>query len=157
MHTKKRNIFVSPCIYKDDAFTIEHTTSFNIPGYLILFFNKNIPLDKQCLETLSRLGNVIALTTLSIKAVIKTNYVYCLSFGENLDIPHFHLFPRTDAIKQEYQFENINSSLENSISGPDLFAWILKTKKGRYQNLDAISRKISNKFKKQLLQRSKIF
>lgn len=32
------------CIYKDDAFTIEHTMYFDVPGYLILFFNKDKPI-----------------------------------------------------------------------------------------------------------------
>lgn len=62
--------------------TLEHTISFNIPGYLILFFNENKPIDEQLPEILSSLGHILALTTSCLKKIMQTNFVYCLSFGE---------------------------------------------------------------------------
>lgn len=133
------------CIYKDYAFTIEHTMFFDVPEYLIFFFNKDKPLHDQNPQILSNLGNILALTTLCIKEVTKTNYVYCLSFGEKVNIPHFHLFPRTLKIKKEYQSRHLNSK-EEFISGPDLFAWIMKNKNRSYHHMEHISEKISNRF-----------
>lgn len=146
---KEKDIFTPPIIYKNNFFTIEHTTSFNIPGYLILFFNKNKPFQEQSPEILSSLGHILALTISCIKEVIQTNFVYCLSFGEKLNIPHFHLFPRTEQIKTEYQLVNSLESAQENISGPDLFAWIMKNKNGRYSNLELLSNRISNKFLEQ--------
>jgi len=40
-------------IYKDCFFTIEHTVSYDIPGYLILFFNQHIPLVDQGMDAFS--------------------------------------------------------------------------------------------------------
>ncbi|WP_342227834.1 hypothetical protein [Rickettsiella endosymbiont of Rhagonycha lignosa] len=145
---KEKDVFAPPIIYKNNFYTLEHTTSFNIPGYLILFFNKNKPFHEQSPEILSSLGHILALAIFCIKEVIQTNYVYCLSFGEGLKIPHFHLFPRTDQIKAEYQLIN-PSSIQGNISGPDLFAWIMKSKNGKYSNVELISNRITDKFLEQ--------
>lgn len=77
---------------------------------------------------------------------MQTNYVYCLSFCESLPIPHFHLFPRTEQIKIEYQLDNPSESRKRNISGPDLFAWIMKRKNGSYHNIELLSNRISDKF-----------
>jgi len=58
-------------IYKDCFFTIEHIVSYDIPGYLILFFNKHIPLADQGMDVLSKLGPLLALSTQSIQEVVK--------------------------------------------------------------------------------------
>lgn len=146
---KEKVAFAPSIIYKDSFFTIEHTTSFSIPGYLILFFNKNKTFHEQSPETLSSLGHILALTISCMKEVVQTNYVYCLSFGEGLTISHFHLFPRTDQIKTEYQLGNPLLAIPGNISGTDLFVWIMKSKNGKYSNMELISNRISNKFLEQ--------
>lgn len=146
---KEKDAFAPPIIYKNNFYTIEHTTSFNIAGYLILFFNENKPFHEQSPEILGSLGHILALSIFCIKEVIQTDYVYCLSFGEGLNIPHFHLFPRTDQIKTEYQLVNPLPSIQRNISGADLFAWIMKSKNGKYSNIELISKRISNKFLEQ--------
>lgn len=146
---KSKDAFASPIIYKSNFFTLEHTISFNIPGYLILFFNENKPIHEQLPEILSSLGHILALTTSCIKEIVQTNYVYCLSFGEKITTPHFHLFPRTEQIKTEYQLGNSLSPKQSDISGPDLFAWILKSKNGKYENIELLSKRIRSRFMKQ--------
>lgn len=144
-----KDAFACPIIYKNNFFTLEHTIYFNIPGYLILFFNENKPIHEQLPKILSSLGHILALTTSCIKEIMQTNYVYCLSFGEKITIPHFHIFPRTEQIKTEYQLVNSLSSKHNDISGPDLFAWIMKSKNGKYENIEFLSGKIRNRFMEQ--------
>ncbi|MEK7340297.1 MAG: hypothetical protein WBD50_00880 [Candidatus Rhabdochlamydia sp.] len=128
-------------IYKDCFFTIEHTVSYDIPGYLILFFNQHVPLIYQGVEALSKLGPLLALSTQSIQEVIKPQKVYCLLFGEKNENPHFHLFPRTKELKQEYE-SLFGIRPDGVVSGPDLFSWITKSKQGVNAQAMAISREL---------------
>lgn len=85
--------------------------------------------------------------------MFKKNYAnkFCiLSFvWGKITTPHFHLIPRTEQIKTEYQLDSSLSCKQRNISGPDLFAWIKKSKNGRYKNIEFLSRKIRNRFLKQ--------
>lgn len=130
-------------IYKDCFFTIEHTVSYDIPGYLILSFNKHIPLADQGMDVLSKLGPLLALSTQSIQEVVKPQKVYCLLFGEKNENPHFHLFPRTKELKQEYE-SLFGIRPDGAVSGPDLFSWITKHKHGLNSQVGTISRKIKS-------------
>lgn len=128
-------------IYQDYFFTIEHTISYDIPGYLILFFNQQIPLIEQGMEALNKLGPLLALSTRSIQEVIKPQKVYCLLFGEKQENPHFHLFPRTKELKQEYE-SLFGMRPDGIVSGPDLFSWITKSKQGMSTQARAISHEL---------------
>lgn len=128
-------------IYKDCFFTIEHTVSYDIPGYLILFFNQQVPLIDQGMEALSNLGPLLALSTRSIQEVIRPQKVYCLLFGEKNENPHFHLFPRTKELKQEYE-SLFGTRPDGIVSGPDLFSWIIKYKQGKNAQAMTVSRKL---------------
>ena len=131
-------------IYKDCFFTIEHTVSYDIPGYLILFFNQHIPLVDQGMDALRKLGPLLALSIQSIQEVIKPQKVYCLLFGEKNESPHFHLFPRTKELKQEYE-SLFGVRPDGAVSGPDLFSWITKYKHGLNSQAITVSRKLKKK------------
>ena len=62
-------------------------------------------------------------------------------FGEKNEYPHFHLFPRTKELKQEYE-SLFSIGPDNVVSGPDLFSWITKSKQGMNVQAMAISCKL---------------
>lgn len=127
-------------IFENDHFTLKHTTEYAVAGYLIIYFKNPQPLMYQSISALSQFGNLIALATRCIEALVKPQKIYCLLFSEKLATPHFHLFPRTVALKKSY--EAATGNVGEWVSGPDLFAWMMKECKGDLVNMDDICQQL---------------
>jgi len=52
---------------------------------------------------------------------LQPDQVYCAKFGELNNLVHFHVFPRTKRILEEYLKENLTTT--DVISGPQLLDW----------------------------------
>ena len=72
-------------------------------------------------DALAELGTTPALATRAVETVLKVERVYCAKFGEKNNLVHFHIFPRTKWIVEEYIKEN--PMAVDVISGPQLLDW----------------------------------
>lgn len=109
-------------IYENDHFKIAQCADFPIPGYLIVSPKVEVrSLSEMKSETLAELGNTLALATKALEEVLQPGQVYCAKFGELNNLVHFHVFPRTKRILEEYLKENLTTT--DVISGPQLLDW----------------------------------
>lgn len=113
---------MSRVVYEDDLFLVEHCGTCPLPGYLILHVKGgHRSVADLGGEPASRLGLLIGMTTRAIKVAVHPERIYCLSFGElNVGL-HFHLFPRTRWLLEQYW--TATGTRTESIDGPRLFQW----------------------------------
>jgi diadenosine tetraphosphate (Ap4A) HIT family hydrolase len=109
-------------VFENDAFTAEPGSECAIPGYLVL----RLKGGETSLAELSpgkaeALGALLARAAKAIETAVGAERVYVLSFCEVDPRLHFHLFPRTSWLLNEYFKANCNS--DQPIDGPLLFAW----------------------------------
>jgi len=110
-------------VYSDALFVVEQCRDCFVPGYLIVSALSGAGgLEELAPEEQAALGNILALAVRAVKEVVRPHRVYCAQFGETEGPLHFHIFPRTEQITQEYVKEN---PLEQGalIDGPGLLAW----------------------------------
>ena len=102
--------------------TIEHCCTVAVPGYLIVSPNISVKslssLPKYYKE---QLGLSLALATGLIEETTSPLKIYCAQFGEEGINVHFHLFPRTLKITDEYLDEFPKQ--RDLIHGPVLLDW----------------------------------
>ena len=116
-------------VYSGKHYVIEHCRNCPIPGYLIVNpLSKARTLDDLDAEALMALGHILARAVSVVREVVQPLKVYCAQFGEEDSHIHFHIFPRTKKITEEYLRENPGK--EDLINGPILFDWCRK----RYKN-----------------------
>lgn len=109
-------------VYSGKHYVIEHCRNCSIPGYLIVTpLSKARNLDDLNPEALMALGRVLAHAVSVVREVVQPLKVYCAQFGEEDGPMHFHIFPRTKEITEEYFRENPGK--EDSINGPLLLGW----------------------------------
>ena len=109
-------------IYENDHFKIEQCADCPIPGYLIVSPKVQVTsLSEMKPEALAALGNTLALATKVLETVVQPDQVYCAKFGEFNNLVHFHVFPRTKWIVEEYLKER--PAVTDVISGPQLLDW----------------------------------
>lgn len=109
-------------IFKNKHFLVEHCFNCQIPGYLIVSPLIQVRLlSNMGQKSLSELGPTLALATQAIEVVLKPDRIYCTAFGEENNLLHFHLFPRTKRILEEFLKENPGAS--RAISSPLIIGW----------------------------------
>jgi diadenosine tetraphosphate (Ap4A) HIT family hydrolase len=109
-------------ICSDAYYVIEQCMDCPIPGYLIVTpVSQASRFEGLTKEEKTALGNILASAVAVVKRVVQPIRVYCAQFGENDGPLHFHIFPRTEEITEEYLKENL---LEHAmIDGPILLGW----------------------------------
>ncbi len=109
-------------IYENEHFRIELCRDCPIPGYLIVIPKEQVEsLSEMKSGALAQLGGTLALATRAVEQIINPERVYCARFGERDESIHFHLFPRTGWILEEYLIENPVET--DTVNGPRLLAW----------------------------------
>lgn len=109
-------------IFADGMFILEQCGDCPIPGYLILRLKGlETSLAQLPPETTKLLGEMLARAAGAIEQAIKPERVYVLSFCEVEPRLHFHLFPRTSWLLQEYF--KANDCANDPVNGPMLFEW----------------------------------
>ncbi len=83
-------------ILENDLFTIDHSCSCAVPGYVVVRLTGSATsLSELAPATAQALGELLARATRAIEEAVGADRVYCLSFAELDRRLHFHLFPRT--------------------------------------------------------------
>ena len=109
-------------VYENEHFRIEQCRDCPIPGYLIVIPKNQVrTLSAMKSEALAQLGRTLADATKAVEQIVNPERVYCARFGERDESVHFHLFPRTGWILEEYLKENPLET--NDVNGPRLLAW----------------------------------
>ena len=109
-------------IFRLGHFKIEQCFDCTVPGYLIVSPMAPVPtlrdLPRKAQE---ELGPALATTTAVIQNTINPLKIYCAQFGEAEPELHFHVFPRTKDITDE--FLRTYPEQRNLIHGPVLLEW----------------------------------
>jgi len=108
-------------VYENEYFRAVHAACA-IPGYLIVFAKEPAAsLSLLSPAAQSALGPTLALLTRAVESVVHPERVYCLRIGEEQPQIHFHLFPRTEDMAEEY-FAACGRSA--AVNGARMFDWI---------------------------------
>ncbi len=109
-------------IFADELFTVAHCPSCAVPGYVIArLLDGSTSLAELPAGTAQALGALLSKTVRAIETTVGADRVYCLSFAELDRRLHFHLFPRTAWLLEEYW--RATGSREEAVNGPVLFEW----------------------------------
>lgn len=129
-------------VYANRYFVIEQCRDCAVPGYLIVSSRQEaVYLSELSGEALNVLGPTLALAVAVVRHVIEPVKIYCAQFGEEASQLHFHVFPRTKEITEEYLTERPEQA--KLIHGPVLLDWArdrYKSAQGSRQVNDAIER-----------------
>ncbi len=109
-------------IFENTQFTISYPNSIAIPGYMIVATKGEIySLADLNQENQSNLINLLTVTHRLLNQLIKPQRIYTLSIGEIEPRLHFHIFPRTQKLLDEYQ--NAHNNHGQPVCGTHLFEW----------------------------------
>lgn len=109
-------------ILQDDYFSIEHCYSCSVPGYLIVSARCNAEsVDELPSNFQARLGYSLAMANRLIRDCIQPLRIYTAQFGEENRQLHFHIFPRTAELTDEF-LKHFPEQRE-LIHGPVLLDW----------------------------------
>lgn len=109
-------------------FRVEACRGCPLPGYFIVSSREEAEfLDQLTPCALSELGEVLAEVTRAVRIVTKADRVYCGQFAEQTRSVHFHVFPRTATMADQFIIENPDVTL---IDGPRLLSWAQQRLRG---------------------------
>ncbi len=110
-------------LVEEDWWRIEGCVSCPLPGYLILTPKPEaISFTELPAESLAALGLGLSVATRLIEETLDPEVVYCARFGEEDRTLHFHLFPRTAWITDQYR-RAFRLEEDAPIHGPVLLDW----------------------------------
>jgi diadenosine tetraphosphate (Ap4A) HIT family hydrolase len=109
-------------VLQTDTFTASPCLDCDLPGYLVLVANE----DQNAVSSLSphaqaELGPTMGRLESAIKQVTRAEHIYVLRFSEGLSSVHFHFFPRTSQLAE--QWLSSATPPERDLNGPHIFAW----------------------------------
>ncbi|EPE5298442.1 HIT family protein [Vibrio parahaemolyticus] len=109
-------------VFEDDNFMVSPCRSCNIPGYLIVECKDAISsLSQLSVDAQKDLGVLLALLESAVTKTLSPEQVYCARFGESGGNLHFHVFPRSTVVTEQYL--EYFPTQEALIHGPILFDW----------------------------------
>lgn len=109
-------------LFADELMTIEASRECGVPGYLVLRLRPpGATLPGLDPAAAARLGALLAAAARAIERIVGAERVYVLSFCEVEPQLHFHLFPRTRWLLDEFRAAT-GAGLAPP-SGPALFEW----------------------------------
>lgn len=109
-------------LFSNRYFVIEQCRDCAIPGYLIVrSLEQVVNVSGLSGPAAASLGTTLALAVSAVGQVIEPLKIYCAQFGEETSRLHFHVFPRTKDVTNEYLRERPEEGA--LIHGPVLFDW----------------------------------
>ncbi len=109
-------------IFENRLFTIEHSSSCAVPGYVVLRLkDRSTSLAELDAGSAQALGVLLSAAVRAVEKIVGADRVYCLSFAELDRRLHFHLFPRTAWLLQAYW--RATGTAELPVNGPLVFEW----------------------------------
>lgn len=113
-------------IFADSTFTLEQADFCDLPGYLILRPVSAVrSLSELSADEASRLGVLLSAAVAALEAVAAAERVHVLSFCEVDWRLHFHLLPRSEALRRAYQ--DATGTTGAPVDGARLFDWTRAT------------------------------
>src|SRR6185437_8076400 len=112
-------------VYRSNNFVGAQCADCDVPGYIVLRAEPSAEIiGKLSNSAKNELGNALATLEMAIRETTSVEHVYALRFSEALGDVHFHLFPRSAALADEFLRETRDT--DDGINGPLLFAWARK-------------------------------
>ena len=112
-------------VYSNVFFEAVPCRDCDLPGYLILLPRApSSTFDGLSREARAVFGETLAILETAIVSATRCDRVYVLRFSEGLASVHFHLFPRTPILGQQFREET--NFYEPNLNGEMLFAWARK-------------------------------
>lgn len=109
-------------IFDNELFTIDHASDCAVPGYVVVRLKgAATSLSELDPHTARAFGPLLASAAKAIEAAVGADRVYCLSFAELDRRLHFHLFPRTGWLLEQYW--RATGRRHEPIDGPLVFEW----------------------------------
>lgn len=85
------------------GFRIEHCCDCAVPGYLIVSpVRAAASLSDMPVDVLAQLGPALSAVDRAVQTVIEPLRIYCGLFAEQRAEVHFHVFPRTVGVTEEF-------------------------------------------------------
>jgi diadenosine tetraphosphate (Ap4A) HIT family hydrolase len=104
------------------GFKVEHCFDCAVPGYIVLSpIEPATALSDLSGDVLVQLGPVLSVVSRAIQAVVSPLRIYCALFAEQRAEVHFHVFPRTATVTEE--FLHAYPEQRDAIRGPVLLDW----------------------------------
>jgi diadenosine tetraphosphate (Ap4A) HIT family hydrolase len=104
------------------GFRIEHCFDCAVPGYLIVSpVQTAASLSDLPAGAVAQLGPVLLAVNRAIQIVVAPLRIYCCLFAEQRVEVHFHVFPRTVEVTEE--FLRVYPEQRDAICGPVLLDW----------------------------------
>lgn len=108
-------------VFENEHFKAERAIGCVVPGYLVVSAKAPATsvakLERAAAECL---GPTLARITEAIEDVLSPEVVYCARFGEETRQLHFHLFPRSARLEEEYRLAQRHSG---PLDGPLVLCW----------------------------------
>lgn len=134
-------------LYNSDYFRVSTCDDCFIPGHLVIHPLTPVPclthLSKPALENI---GPVLALCYEALEAILQPARIYTLSFCEVLQSLHFHVFPRTALLGQ--QFNALHNISADSVNGALFFDWARKICQEKSPDYELVQEKLRREFDK---------
>jgi diadenosine tetraphosphate (Ap4A) HIT family hydrolase len=109
-------------VLQTDTFTVSPCLDCDLPGYLVLVANENqTAVSRLSARAQAELGPTIGQLESAIKQVTGAEHIYVLRFSEGLASVHFHFFPRTTQLAE--QWLSSATPRDRDLNGPHIFAW----------------------------------
>jgi diadenosine tetraphosphate (Ap4A) HIT family hydrolase len=108
-------------VYLTDGFIVMPCSDCDVPGYLVLIAREEkVTLADLPFATQAELGGILARLESALRTICGAEHVYVLRFSEGLSVVHFHVFPRTQKLAQQWLADAEGC---DEMNGPHLFAW----------------------------------
>lgn len=132
--------------YEDHMLNIEFPKTGLIPGYVIVNLKGEVySLADLNDQAQSHLMAVMKKLHEFLNDSVQPERIYTLSIGEVQPRLHFHIFPRTAALLQDYRIDN--NITQDNISGLLLFEWARsKYASHAFGDVEAINSKLKLHF-----------
>jgi diadenosine tetraphosphate (Ap4A) HIT family hydrolase len=111
-----------PIVLQNKSFTVSPCIDCDVPGYLVLVArDEQAALSRLSDETLAQLGPTLGRLEAAVQKVADAEHVYILRFSEGLSSVHFHIFPRTRKLAEQWLASA--KPPDKNLNGPHIFAW----------------------------------
>jgi diadenosine tetraphosphate (Ap4A) HIT family hydrolase len=111
-----------PPIFESTDSIVTQCRDCDFPGYLILRPRQSATRFGEVPLFAQELGPLLSILEEQIIKATGAAHVYVLRFSEAQGSVHFHLFPRTKDIADEYA--KTTGGTSDQVNGPELFEWV---------------------------------